>query len=304
MIGRRHFLRAPLFVASATAAAPAAAQQGRTFRVGLLTPGQRTVADFRRWTLPELAREGFVEGRNLEVVARASDGDPDRLRGLAAEVTAARPDVVVAVSNPAAHALLAAAPGTPIVMGYAGTDPVADGLAESLARPGGPVTGIVMLAKELDVKRVELAREALPTARRLGFLVGATAPARRTVAIVAAAHGLGVELATARAAGPDSFAAAFAALEAGRVEAVVLGSSPAFSANAADLAARALAAGLPLVCEWREMAEAGCLLSLGARNEELRRRTARSASTSSPTCAPPARSASSCRRWSWRAPTG
>lgn len=260
----------------ATLAVPAlpAAAQGRVHRLGILSPGQLSIDGFRRWAIPELAREGFVEGRNLEIVARSAEGDPARLRLLAGEILAARPDVALAVSNPAAHAIRALNQAIPIVMGFAGTDPVADGLALSLARPGGSVTGTVMLAEELDVKRVELVRNLLPEARRIGFLAGATFTEARIAATVDAAHGLGLSLVPVRAAGPDTHAAAFAALEAAGVQALVIGSFPAFATHAADLVARARAARLPTVCEWRSMAEAGCLLALGPVNAELRRRAA------------------------------
>jgi putative ABC transport system substrate-binding protein len=254
--------------------APAVAQ-GRVARLGLLSSGQISIDQFRRWGLPELAREGFVEGRNLVLLARSSDGDAARLAPLAAEVLAARPDVVVAVSNPAAHALRAVDPAVPIVMGFAGTDPVADGLAASLSRPGGTVTGVVMLAEELDIKRLELLRLAVPEAGRIGFLAGATFAPGRVPAMVAAARRMGVELVPVGAGGPDSFAPAFATLRAARVQALVVASFPGFSTHAAALAALAEEAGLPTICEWRSMAEAGCLMSHGPVNEELRRQVAR-----------------------------
>jgi putative ABC transport system substrate-binding protein len=182
---------------------------------------------------------------------------------------------VIAVSNPAGHALRALDAQVPIVMGFAGTDPVADGLAASLARPGGSVTGVVMLAEELDLKRLEMLRLALPQARRIGFLAGATFVPSRVPAMVAAARRMGVELVPASAGGPASFGPAFAALRAARVEALVIASFPGFSTHAAALAALAREAGLPTICEWKTMAEAGCLISHGPVNEELRRQVAR-----------------------------
>lgn len=269
MIGRRHLLALP-------AAAPAlAAAQPRPARLGILSSGRFAIEEFQRLGLPELAREGFLEGRTLEIVARSSDGDAARLAPLAAEVVAARPDAAIAVSNPAAHALLAHNPRLPVVMGFAGTDPVADGLAQSLARPGGSVTGLVMLAEELDVKRVELMRTAFPGRRRIGYLAGTTFVPGRVPAVERAARALGTEFVAVTAGGPETFDAAFAALVEQGAEALVIGSFPAFSTHAAELARRAAAARLPTVCEWRAMAEAGCLLSLGPVNEELRRRTAR-----------------------------
>lgn len=255
-------------------AAPAGAQP-RPARVGMLSSGQISIEQFRQWGLPELAREGFAEGRNLQLVARSAEGDPRRLAPLAAEILAERPQVVIAVSNPVAHVLRAQDPAIPIVMGFAGTDPVADGLAARLARPGGQVTGVVMLAEELDLKRLELLRLALPGARRIGYLAGSTFVPGRVPAMVGAAGRMGVELVPVSAGPPDSFAPAFAALRAGGAQALVIASFPGFSTHAATLASLAREAGLPSICEWRSMAEAGCLMSHGAVNEELRRQVAR-----------------------------
>ncbi len=266
--------RAVVAMLGACLAAPAMAQP-RLARVGLLSSGQVSIDQFRLWGLPELAREGFVEGRTLRLVARSADGDPERLAPLAADIMAERPDVVVAVSNPVAHVLRALDPGIPIVLGFAGTDPVADGLAASLARPGGNVTGVVMLAEELDLKRLEMLRLAVPGVRRIGFLAGATFVPSRVPAMVAAAERMGVELVPVSAGTPDSLAPAFAALRAARVEALVVASFPGFSTHAGTLAALAREAGLPTICEWRTMAEAGCLISHGPLNEELRRQVAR-----------------------------
>jgi putative ABC transport system substrate-binding protein len=267
MIPRRFLLALPF-------ATPAWAQT-RVARLGMLSSGQISIDQFRQWGLPELAREGFIEGRTLSLIARTSNGDAARLAPLAAEILAARTDIVIAVSNPAAHAVRLLDAQIPIVMGFAGTDPVADGLAASLARPGGTVTGVVMLAEELDVKRLEMLRLALPQARRIGFLAGATFVPSRVPAMERAARRMGVELVAVSAGGPESFAPAFAALRAAQVEALVIASFPGFSTHAADLATRAREAGLPTVCEWKTMAEAGCLISHGPVNEELRRQVAR-----------------------------
>ena len=149
--GRRVLLGGALALGLAS---PAFAQ-ARPRRLGVLAPGRFSIEGVRQWTLPVLARLGFAEGRNLDVLLRHTDGDPAPLPALAAELAAARCDVAIAVANPVARLLRAADPRLPIVMGFAGNDPVADGLAESLARPGGLATGIVMLAEELDTKRLE-----------------------------------------------------------------------------------------------------------------------------------------------------
>lgn len=269
--GRRAVLGAAL--AAALTAAPARAQ-GRPHRLAALAPGRFSIEGVRRWTLPELARLGFVEGRNLEVLLRHTDGDAAPLPALAAEIAAARCDVAIAVANPVARLLRAADPRLPIVMGFAGNDPVADGLAESLARPGGLVTGIVMLGEELDTKRLEFARELDPSGAPIGFLGGATLTPARIARIEAEAAALGIPLVLTLAGSPETYARAFAALRDAGVRLVVAGSFPGFAGNPALLAARAAESGLPLLCDWRHMAEDGCVLSYGASNAELRRRNA------------------------------
>ncbi len=269
-VGRRALLGAAL----ALGLAAPARSQGRLHRLGVLAPGRFSIEGVRRWTLPELARLGFVEGRNLEVLLRHTDGDAAPLPALAAELAAARCDVAIAVANPVARLLRTADPRLPIVMGFAGNDPVADGLAESLARPGGFVTGIVMLGEELDTKRLEFARELDPGEAPIGFLAGATLTPARIARIEAEAAAINIPIALTRAGGPGTYAPALAFLRNAGARVVVVGSFPGFAGAPALLAARAAEAGLPLLCDWRHMAEAGCVMSYGANNADLRRRNA------------------------------
>ncbi len=248
--------------------------QRRSARVGILSPGQLTVDLNRAVLVAELGRAGFVEGRNLVIVGRSSDGDLQRIAVLAAELVALQPDVIVAVSNPAALAIRAVNRNVPVVMSFAGSDPVADGLAASLARPGGSVTGVVMLSEELDVKRLEVALEAFPNTSRIGFLAGSSYPADRIARLTSAARRLGIALVTARATGTESYGAAFLSFAEHGVGAVVISSSPGFHSEAAALAQHAQFVRLPTVCELRSMAEAGCVLSLGPLDGMLRRRVA------------------------------
>ena len=256
------------------AAAHPAVAQDRVFRLGMLSPDGGVIDAFRQWGLLELAQQGFVEGRNLLIESRSSGGMADPLPRLAREILATRPDVVVAVSNRVASVLHAIDAAVPIVMGFAGGDPVASGLAASIARPGGRVTGVIMLAEELDAKRIEFAHEVAPTARRIGFLVGTTASEAPVAVIQLTAHSLGIELVVVRASGANDYGSAIAALSAAHVGALVVASFPGFSGDPGPLADTALAANLPTFCEWRHMAEAGCLVGYGAVMAELQRRVA------------------------------
>src|SRR5215470_6969796 len=136
---RRRFLLAvpggALLVASASAQAP-----GRLYRIAHITPSELTVEELRKFQLPEITRFGFVEGRNLTLTTHV--GPPARMPELAREAIATKPDVVIATSTVAILAVKEASSTVPIVMSFIGEDPVAKGLAKSLAHPGGSATGI------------------------------------------------------------------------------------------------------------------------------------------------------------------
>jgi putative ABC transport system substrate-binding protein len=208
--------------------------------------------------LPVLAREGFVDGRNLVLEVRT--GTVAELPELAGELLATKPDVILANGTIAIRAVRARSNTVPIVGSFIGGDPVAAGFAASLARPGGNVTGVVMLAPELDAKRLEFLREAVPNAQRIVAL--GVSPAQGT-AVRAATEALGVELLPFYAEVPAVYPAAFAAMRSAGAQGLAILSAPDFFANASTLATLALEAGLPTVCEWRKMAEQGCLLGYG-----------------------------------------
>jgi putative ABC transport system substrate-binding protein len=244
----------------------------RIYRLGELAVSAGSLEITRSVTLPELARLGFDEGRNLILEERA--GDAAAMPGLARELLLTKPDVIMAIGADAIRAATEATTEVPIVM--FGASPVGKGLAASLARPGGNVTGVVILATELDGKRLDLLRETVPQARRIAALLLPSAPLRqaseREMREVAASTG--VELLPFDAGGPEDYPAAFAAMRAAGAQAVVVMAHQAFNRDAALIAGLALEAGLPTVCEWAEMAQTGCLLGYGPSRTKLRRRTA------------------------------
>jgi putative tryptophan/tyrosine transport system substrate-binding protein len=260
------------------AAAPALAQNsGKIWRLGVLTLPTSTSSPvfetFRSVVFPELAKQGYVEGGNLVVEIRV--GAPDKLPELARELVANRPDVVIAVSSWAIDAVRQASPTTPIVGSFIGIDPIAAGYATSLARPGSNITGIVMLAPELDAKRVDVLHQAIPWVRRIAALARSKRLEAASLAeMEKAATQIGLELLTFYAATPEEFPPAFAKMRETGVQALAIASVPEFAGNAAALAAQALASHLPTVCEWDWMAQEGCLLGYGPDFAELRRRTA------------------------------
>jgi putative ABC transport system substrate-binding protein len=250
----------------------AAQEAGRVYRIGVLSPSIGSIESVRRNTLPELAKLGFVEGRNLVVEERSTEGAPDRLAPAARELATLGLDAVVAVSNPAIAAMKQAAPRVPVVMSFAGDDPVRSGFAATMARPGGMITGTSMLGIEGDAKRLQLLRDAVPGARRFGYL----SPSRpeRHARVLAETAALGIDLVIVNAENMEDYAAAIAALRARDVEAVAIATYPVFARDASTLSDLLTRAGMPTICEWREMARDGCLLAYGPNNREMRRRTA------------------------------
>ena len=252
-------------------AMPAYAQTpNRIYRLAHLSNSVPSETFTRETTLPELAKLGFVEGRNVVFDGRV--GELDAMPGLMRELLAARPDVVVAVGTAAVVAAGAATRTVPIVV--FGADPIELGLAQNYARPGGNVTGVVILVSELEAKRLSILRDAVPDRRRLAALISEAQRQISEPAMRKAAAGFGVELLAFTVAAPADYPIAFAAMRAAGAEALVIGAAPEFFRDAKQLAALALEARLPTVCEWAEMAHAGCLIGYGPNRAVLRKRIA------------------------------
>src|SRR5215468_915827 len=139
-----------------------AQQAGKIFRIGFLdqstTSGSAVLVEAFR---VELSKLGWVEGKNIAIEYRFAEGNNDRLRELAADLVRLKVDLIVVAATPVALAAKSATTTIPIVMTNAG-DPVAAGLVASLARPGGNVTGLASLSPELNTKRLEILKDAVP----------------------------------------------------------------------------------------------------------------------------------------------
>ena len=243
---------------------------GRVYRLAHLTNSPLGETVTRDITLPELAKLGFVEGRNLIFDGRV--GETDAMPKFMRELVAAKPDVIVAIGPAPMKAASAATRTMPIVS--FGADPIELGLAQSYARPGGNVTGVVILATELEAKRLSILREVVPDRRRVAALFSAAGNPVSEPALRKAAASLGVELLPFTVTTPAEYTAAFAAMRAAGAQALVIAATPEFFRDGKQLAALALEAKLPTVCEWAEMAHAGCLIGYGPSRAELRRRMA------------------------------
>jgi putative ABC transport system substrate-binding protein len=173
MMRRRDLLL--LGAAAAAVGWPAGAQEAlKSAHIGFIVTGE---AYPRRGFDEAMRRLGWIEGRNLVVERRMTGEDPERRKAAAAELIAANPDVIVAAGMVDALPVHALTRTIPIVV-IGGSDIVEEGLAASLARPGGNVTGIVVLRGELDSKRLELLRELVPT-RDAGVVSDLCTPAEK-----------------------------------------------------------------------------------------------------------------------------
>lgn len=264
--------RAVLALLALVGLAGHAAAQERLYRLAVLSPNPAAMEAIRAIMLVQLSRQGFVEGRNLRIDARF--GEMETLPVLARELAAAAPDVLFASSNLSVEAALAATGTVPIVM--FGQDPVGAGYAQSLARPGGQVTGVAILTADLDVKRLELLRDVVPAARRAAVLLHTTARGNdeREAAMKVLAARAGLAIAFHHVTRKEDYTRAFAAMREAGAELLIVSANTHFARDVAVLAALAREHRLPSICEWQEMAAAGCLIGYGPSRTELYRLSA------------------------------
>ena len=220
-----------------------------------------------------LSETGYVEGRNVLVEYRWAEGRYERLPALAAELVR-RQVAVLVVNTPAAPVAKAATTTIPIVF-QTGADPVAAGLVASLSRPGGNLTGVTGLNVELGPKRLELLREAVPTAAAMALLVNPTNPNAATQSrdLQVAARTLGLQLHILHASTERDFDTVFATLAELRAGALVIGPDGFFISRNEQLTALALRHAVPTISQYREFAAAGGLMSYGASQTDAYRLT-------------------------------
>jgi putative ABC transport system substrate-binding protein len=277
MIDRRAFIsRVALGILLAPLAA-GAQPPTKIPRVGLLLFGSpsdsatRFVEAFRQG-LREL---GYVEGQNIAIEDRHAEGREHRLPDLAADLVRLKVDVIVAVGRLAASVARNATKTIPIVMGST-SDPVGSGLVASLARPGGNLTGLSILASELSGKRLELLKEMVPRISRVAVLAYPANPAlalqlRETQV---AARTLGLQLQILEVRSPDDLDRAFGAAKKERAGALNILPSAFYAAHRKKLVDLAAESRLPAMYDSREYVEAGGLMAYGPNLSDLYRRAA------------------------------
>jgi putative ABC transport system substrate-binding protein len=268
---RREFLGILVGVGAGPLAARA--QQPATMpTIGFMGAG--TQSGWSRWTaafVQRMAELGWVEGRTVGIDYRWAEGSGDRYAEIAAEFAQLKVSAIVTVGGEAAKQ---ATSSIPIIAALSG-DPVAQGLAASMARPGGNFTGMSLQSTDLAGKRLELLREVVPGIRRLAILeyVGFSAAVLEIRELQTAATTFGVETIKLPIRTADDIASVFDSL-AKRAEALNVPSNPLANANRIRINELALAERLPTMHGFREYVEAGGLMSYGPNTPELFRRAA------------------------------
>lgn len=241
---------------------------GPTLRLGILRPSA-PAQDVPRALLDSLREAGYTQGSNLVIERRYAAGQNERLPGLARELVSLKVDVLLCVGAAAVEAGRTATATIPIIM-FGNFDPVALGLVTNLARPEANVTGILIAADgTLAGKRLELLREFVPRAERVGMLATTDRSFRPQIDETReAARALGMTLDVVDVQGGD-YVAAFARLAAHKPDALVVGASTFFMTDRKPIIALAAQHRLPAVYEWPEQVRDGGLLAYGSDLDQL-----------------------------------
>jgi putative ABC transport system substrate-binding protein len=272
---RREFVTL-LFSATAVLPGIARAQKpaGKMYRLGILQPGAPPdpLVDALQERLKEL---GYSEGHNIAYVYQWAEGKLSRLTELAKELVDLKVDVITAFSTPAAIAAQKATQTIPVVFGGVG-DPVGSGVVPSLSRPGGNITGISILATELSAKRLELLEEIVPGGSPVAMFWNDTNPGMVLRAHEAqnAADKLSLNLQSIGVHDLISFDTAFARIESGRFNALLVLVDPFTREHRQRIVDFAAQRRLPAIYESREFVDAGGLISYGPSLPALQRRAA------------------------------
>jgi putative ABC transport system substrate-binding protein len=266
-------------VALVVVAVIAEAQQAKKVpRIGYLSAYDAATDSVRAEAIRRALRElGYLVGQNIAIEYRYADGKRDRYPELAAELVRLKVDIIVVAGGVIPiQATKNATKTIPIVMSGVGADPVKAGLVESLARPGGNVTGITNLETDLGGKRLELLKEAVPKLTRVAVLYDPAVPAARQVKddLPVAARALGLTIQPWEIRVAEDFEGVIAALNKERPEGLYASSSLVITANGKRIADFALKSRLPSMYASKEAVDAGGLIYYGADLADSYRRVA------------------------------
>jgi len=256
----------------------ARAQQAAMPLIGFLSPVSVATSARNTAALRQGLRDlGYVEGRNIAIEYRFADGSSERLTELATELAALKPVVIIAGSTSGIVSASKVTKTIPLIMIGATGDPVAMGLAQSFARPGGNVTGFSLtFDQEILGKRLQLLRDAVPGVSRIGILSNpdsaGDAAELKVVPSIAARFGLQYRLIGVRAA--DELEAALALAKREGLQALYVSWNPVFNAHRARVVAMVADLRLPAIYGFRDFVQSGGLMSYGPDLSDLYRRSA------------------------------
>jgi ABC-type uncharacterized transport system substrate-binding protein len=265
------FLLWPLVTFLLTTVSLAEVQQTKKLpRIGFLSASNLTDPAF----LEGLRDLGYVEGKSIVIEHRYAEGKLDRLPELAVELVRLKVDLIVAQGTPAGLAAKKATSTIPIVA--TSGDPVGSGLVGSLARPGGNVTGLSILATDVEGKRLEVLKEIAPKISRVAYLANPAIVAEmislKNLQSVEAS--MGVTVHSVEIQGPEEFESAFAAMTKQRADAAMVSSNSSYIPHRQKIVALAAKHRLPAAYGWRDFPEAGGLMSYGTSLLDLFHRAA------------------------------
>jgi ABC-type uncharacterized transport system substrate-binding protein len=245
---------------------PATAQQTeKVHRIGLLVPSSQSAYSGRVDAFRKGLRDlRYVEGQNIFIEYRYSEGQTNRLSDLAADLVRLKVAVIVTGTRPAILAAQNASSTTPIVFTGVGRDPVADGLVSSLAKPGGNVTGLTMFFRELNAKRVQLLKEAFPKVTRVAYFFNRENSAAGDDSFSyaeAAVKTLGIRLQAVDVKGADDFESAFKAVKSAGAQALTFTADPFFVTHRDRIIDLVAKNRQPAIYPYTDFVEAGGLMS-------------------------------------------
>ena len=262
--------RALVFAGGLSLAVPPwslAQQPGKVWRIGFFYFGSRQSAlETGRYAafLQGMRERGYAEGKNFVLEARYADGKVERLAALAAELLQSKVDLIVTTGSAANHAARKATATVPIVMTLA-TDPVGEGLAASLARPAGNLTGLSIVSLELSVKHLEILKTLVPALSRVAVLRNSSNPGQpaQLKAVESAARTLGVRVLAFDGRSADDIEKSFPEMARADAQAVLVLGDAFFMQQIRQLAALALKHALPSLFVNPEFADSGGFISYG-----------------------------------------
>lgn len=278
---RREFITVLGSAAATWPFAARAQQAGRVHRVALIFPnaplsdmtGPEPVSRYVRAFVHALRDLGYAEGSSLVLERRSAEGRYDRFAEIAAELIQSKVDVIVAANNLAIDALKRVTSTVPIIMAPA-IDPVESGLVESLARPGGNITGFTFdPGPEIEGRRLQLLKEAVPAASRIGFFGTRSEWEQIGKELKTAAQGLGVTVFHVELI-PSNYAEAFARIGVEAGAALLASRNGVHFVNKRLVVDMTIERRLPGLFAWRDITEAGGLMSYSADYSETLRRAA------------------------------